>query len=300
MALQTYCSPLRYVNGGFGIADTGTTLSLRNVLVRATAMVDTFTNGSLLPEKNDFRGGVITGEQHLFQIPIPLLDEPGARRIFLNHRPIRTVSQVVIKYTNTYQIVIDSSQLFVSNQGFVEIVALNPAIIGFPPVGWLVGPFEPFSITSYEYGHRFAADSDVLEAVSPSLFMASHGSWLVGGGVTVTVDGVVVSPSDYVINTDDGTVSFDSAATPTPDQVVQASYTYVLPSAIESATAVIATDMLGKARLAQRGLLGLSSLKVAEVSMSVMSPAQMTTRNGVSIPNDAATLLGPFVQGSIG
>src|SRR6267378_1223623 len=42
MATQTYCSPLRYRNGGYGISLTDTSpLVLRNKLVQASAAVDT-------------------------------------------------------------------------------------------------------------------------------------------------------------------------------------------------------------------------------------------------------------------
>ena len=296
--LQTYCSPLRYINGGYGIADTGTTLSLRNKLVAASSLVDAFCNGSLLPDKHDFRGGTVTDEQHIWQPPTALLNEPGARRVFLSHRPIRTLTAFSIAYTNSYSITLQPSNLMVNRTaGFVEIVASQPTIIGYPPLGFWFGLYEPFTLSSYTYGWTFNSPGDLLEAISPTVFMASHGSWLAGGDVTVEIDSVVIDPSDYTLNLADGTVTFTTA--PAPNTEVSASYTYTLPTAIEQATAVIATDALGQARLAQRGMLGLQSLKVAEVAITQMSPSQMTSRNGVTIPIAAAALLGGFVIGSV-
>ncbi len=300
MPIQMYCSPLRYVHGGYGITDTGTALSLRNKLVQASAAVDTFCNGTLLPDKHDFRGGTVTDEQHIWKPPTPLLNEPGARRIFLNHRPIRTLTAFSINYTNTYSITLQPSDLMVNTpSGFVEIVASQPTVIGYPPLGFWFGLYEPFVLASYTYGWQFVAGSDVLEAVSPSVFMASHGSWLEDGAVSVAIDNVEVDPADYTVNTDDGTVTFADGEEPTPDQVATVSYAYTLPSAIETATAIIATGLMGEARMAQRGMLGLQSIRVAEVAITALQPSQMVTKNGVSIPAQAAALLGGYVMGSV-
>lgn len=297
--LQPYLSPLRYRYGGYGIdVDDGTTnVALRNKLMQASAKIDTWCSTSLVPQKHDFRGGSITGEIQLFPYPPALLNEPGNRRIFLNHRPIRTVSAVSIEYTPQYSISLDSDQLFVSQQGFIEIVSINPTIIGFPPLGYIVGPYEPFASVDYTYGWRDQVTDDVLEAITPMQFMASHGSWLEGGDVTVEIDGVEVDPGDYSYNISDGTVTFVTA--PTPGQVATVSYVSTLPAGIESAVGIVATDLFGASRLASRGMLGLSSLKVAEVSLSVMSPSQMVTKNGVSISADAASFLGAFATGTI-
>jgi len=300
MALQSYVSPLRYIHGGFGIADTGTKLSLRNKLVAASAVVDTFCNAGLQPQKHDFRGGTITNEQHIWQPPSPLLNEPGARRVFLSHRPIRTLTAFSIQYTNSYSITLQPSDLMVnSTSGFVEIVASQPTIIGYPPLGFWFGLYEPFTLTSYTYGWQFTSTEDVLEAVSPNLYMASHGSWLEGGDVTVTVAGVEIDPSDYTVNTDDGTITFTDAAEPVPDDLATVSYTYTLPSAIETATSIIATDMLGQSRIAQRGMIGLQSVRVAEVAITQMNPGGYVTKNGVTIPGPAASLLTGFAIGSV-
>jgi hypothetical protein len=300
MALQTYCSPLRYAHGGYGVADTGTKLSLRNKLVAASAVVDTFCNAGLQPQKHDFRGGTITNEQHVWKPPTALLNEPGARRVFLSHRPIRTLTAFSIQYTNSYQITLQPSDLMVnSTAGFVEIVASQPTIIGYPPLGFWFGLYEPFSLTSYTYGWQFEVADDPLEAVSPNVYMASHGSWLDGGDVTVEVAGVEIDPADFTYNTDDGTVTFTDAAEPEPDDVATVSYTYTLPSPFETATAIIATDMLGQARLAQRGMIGLQSIRVAEVAITQMNPGQMVTKNGVTIPAAAASLLSGFAIGSV-
>jgi hypothetical protein len=83
--------------------------------------------------------------------------------------------------------------------------------------------------------------------------------------------------------------------------VATVSYTYTLPTAIETATAIVATDMLAQARLAQRGMIGLSSIRVANVAITALAPSQNSyvTRNGVTIPLTAASLLTGYTMGSI-
>ena len=96
------------------------------------------------------------------------------------------------------------------------------------------------------------------------------------------------------------TVTFDPSVQPTADTVVSADYTYILDDAFEQATGIITTDILSKSQMAQRGMIGLQSLRVAEVALTQMSPSQMATKNNVTIPQEAANYLDGFVFGSIG
>lgn len=298
---QAYCSPARFRLGGFGIDTSGfTNAQLRQKLVQASGLVDIWTNRTLVPERADLRGGAISGEQHTWYPPDALSDRPGSRRVYLNAGPVRNVTGFSIQYTTTYEITLPPDNLYVNAQaGYIEIIASQPTIIGFPPLGYWFGLSQPVSRTDYTYGWQFAVTDDPCEAESPTLYVASHGNWLPGGTPTITVAGVVIDPTDYTLNLDDGSIAFASTAQPDPDQEVLASYVYVLPDAVATATGVIATAAMAESRIAARGLLGLQSLRVAEVALTVMSPSQRTVqRNGVSIPEAAASLLLPFALGS--
>ena len=88
-----YLTSNRFALGGFGIDTSGTSkVAMTATLRRATSMVNTFCNGSLLHGGFDFRGGTITNEEHIFPIPNPLVAFPGSRRVFVRNKPLKTVS----------------------------------------------------------------------------------------------------------------------------------------------------------------------------------------------------------------
>lgn len=303
MAGQSYLSPKRFALGGFGIDTSGfTAAQLRQKLVQATAVVDTWANRVMEPQRADMRGGTITGEQHTWHPPDMLLDRPGDRRVYPNAGPIRSVTGFAIQYTTTYEITLPPDNLYINQQaGYVEIIASQPTIIGFPPIGYWFGLSEPVCTIDYTYGWLFAVADDPCEADSPLLYYASHGNWLPAGDVTISVGGVEIDPGDYTLNRDDGSVLFDSAAEPTPGQEVLASYTYTLPEAVSTASGIIATASIGQSRIAARGMIGLQSLRVAEVAITQMGPSNGgVTRNGVTIPQSAAALLAPYAMGTVG
>lgn len=298
MAQQAYLSTNRYLSGGYGIDTTGyTRASLRNILVRATTSVNRYCGAPSQPQAFDFRGGVVTGEQHQWPYVDRLLMAAGSRRVYLNQRPVQTVTQFVLRMAKNYTYTIDPATSLVVNsiEGYAEVVALAPNIIGYFPIGWNFGLWNPIAEVDYTYGWTFDVVGDECEAETTKLFTASHGNWSATAPI-VYIDNVVVAPGDYNINTDDGSVLFDTA--PTPGTTVTVDYTYTLPDAISQATGIIATALIAESRVAQRGMIGLQSLRVAEVAITALQPGQMTSRNGVTIPASAASLLGGFTIGS--
>lgn len=302
MAAGPYLTANRFAISGFGIDTSNLTrLQLTQTLRRATSAVNAWCNGSQVPSPFDFRGGSVTDEQHLWPKQDPLTPTPGMRRVFVYQRPLRTVTAFALDYTNNYRITLDpATNLYVNaTEGWCEIIASQPTIIGYPPLGWLFGPYQPTVKISYTYGYRQDATDDVLEADSPTLYYGSVGQWD-PDSVSVEIDGVVIDPANYTIRAADGAILFDSA--PAPRTEVTASYTSLMPDQIAQATGLIATDMLGQARIAARGMIGLQSLKVAEVAITQMSTGggRYSTRNGISIPDAAAQILAPFALGSTG
>ena len=302
MANQSYLSVNRFLDGGYGIdTSTFTRSQLRNILVRATANVNRFCSVPSIPQAFDFRGGSVTGEKHQWPYVPPLLITSGSRRVFLNQKPLKDVSSFVLRLAKDYTVSLDPVRNIVVNQmeGYVEVVALTPVITGYFPVGWNFGLWNPLAEVDYTYGWSFEVIGDECEAISPDLYTASHGNWS-ADAPTVYVDGVEIDPTDYSVNTDDGSILFASTVEPTVQSVVTCDYTYLCPDAVSEATGIIATDLIGKARIAARGMIGLSSIRVAEVAITQMMPNRYETRNSVSIPLEAATLLNAFTMGSAG
>jgi hypothetical protein len=217
--------------------------------------------------------------------------------VFPHQLPLRTVTAFSLQFTNTYSLTLNAAtDVYVNaTEGWCEIVASQPTIIGYPPIGYWYGLYQPVATIDYTYGYRSAIVDDVLEAASPLLYYATYGQWD-KTGVSVALDGVVQSTSTYTVNAADGSVKFTTP--PAPGVEVTASYTALLPPAVEQATAIIATDLIGKARNTQR-MPGLSSMKVAEITLTRLTGdrGRYVTKNGVSIPEDAAVLLGSVNRG---
>lgn len=303
MATGPYLTPNRFRIGGYGI-DTSflTNAQVRSNLVRATTMVNAWCNAAQVPVPFDFRGGTVTDELHKFPIPDPLVAYPGSRRVFPYQRPLRTVTSFAIVFTNEYEIVltinVNHSDIFVNTtESWCEIVASQPTIIGYPPIGYWYGLYQPQAKISYTYGYRAAITGDACEADSPTVFYATYGQWDALADVEVQIDGVTANPATYSVNAAEGSVTFSTA--PAPGTEVTASYTATLPDAIAQATGIVATDLMAKARNDAR-MPGLSSMKVAEITITrnTGDRGRYVTRNGISIPEDAAALLGAYALGS--
>lgn len=302
MVSGPYLTPNRFALGGYGIdISTMSKSALAQTLQRATTQVNTWCNGVQVPVPFDFRGGAVADELHTWGVADPLVAIPGWRRIYVYQKPLRTVTAFSIQFTNTYSITLTTDQLFVNtSESWAEIIATQPTIIGYPPLGYWFGLDKPQAQISYTYGYRQPITDDILEAFTPTLYYASQGQWLAGGDVTVQIDGVTQDPGDYTVKERDGAILFATA--PAPNTEVTASYTATMPDAIAQATGLIAVDLLGKSRFAARGLIGLQSLKVAEVAITAATgkqPGDYVTKNGIVIPSSAAVYLAPYALGSV-
>jgi hypothetical protein len=296
-----YLTPKRFALGGYGI-DTSflTAPAMRASLIRATTMVNHWCNAPQIPQPFDFRGGTVTSEQHIFPIPSPLVAYPGSRRVFVFQRPLISVSRFDIQFTTNYKISLNvGTDIYInSTEGWAEIVASQPTIIGYPPIGYWYGLYQPLAVLDYTYGYRNVITDDECDAASPMLYYATYGQWDPTVAPVVKIDGVVKTlTTDYTYNAADGSVTFTTA--PAPNTTVTVTYTATLPDAIAQATGIVATDLIGKSRNTQR-MPGLSSMKVAEITLTrqMGDRGRYVTQNGISIPEDAAVLLGQFAGGS--
>lgn len=302
MTSQSYLSPARFLNGGYGfptLASTGmNAASLAATLQRASTTVNRWCNAPSQPNLYDFRGGAVSEEQHQWPFYPALLTSVGSKRVYLNQKPLKEVTGFVIQIAKNYTVTLNPATDIIVNhmEGYIEVVAISPVIAGYFPIGWNFGLYTPIVKVSYTYGWDFPVTGDTAVATdSPTLYLASHNNWDPLEPVAVYQDDVPLT-SGWTANYDDGSITF--AAPPT--EPVTVDYVYLSPDAIPQATGIVATDLIGKSRIAARGMIGLQSLRVAEVALSQFSPAQMVTRNGVSIPVDAANLLSGYVMGTLG
>ena len=297
MASPLVLSPRRYLRSGFGQAlpDNFTLSTLRTALARAQSQVSRYCNVPKTPQAFNWRGGTMTDERHQWKLQNPLAYNSGVKRVYTNVSPIKSVSAFSIDLGKTYHIDFDpATNIYINSiESYVELIAVSPVVVGFWPLAAALGLYNPVARITYDYGWTFDVAGDVLEAESPTVFSAAYGNWDTSPPAVIYLDGVEQG-SGYSVNFDDGQVTFATA--PAPGVEVTADYVYTVPDEIVQAVGIVATDQLAKARLAQRGLVGLSSLKIAEISMTTMIP--QVTKNGVTIPLEAANLLDGYAMGT--
>lgn len=236
-----------------------------------------------IPVRHDFRGGVISTaspEQHEWRYPGAYQASAviGQRRAYPYHQPIISIEQFRIYVTNTQYVEISPNDLFIQNtERYVEVVSLAITSSGLFNALIIpnVGLATPTLQMAYTYGRRLRVlDEPISAAEGNTLYRAENQWWFVDtdNPVNVYVNGVLKTPTtDYTYNASEGTVLFVSppGAEDEPGEVsVTLDYTYRLPWEIREATSLIARYELGEARLSAKGMLGLESIKIAELSLS--------------------------------
>jgi hypothetical protein len=253
-----------------------------------------------MPQRHDFGGGTITREQHAWRMGTDYYT--GTRRIYLWHKPIKSVTSLAIRVTNTMSVTLSAADLFINNsEGYVEVTSLAAVSFGVYPIGVVpnLGLYVPVAETSYDYGWTFAETDEPLDAFDASAYMSSHMRWVADPVPEIKKNGTVLETHDYTIDYTEGTVVM--ADTPTANDKYTASYTYSLPSAVQEATGIIATSQLGERSLANKGLTGLSSLKIAEVAFSrPINRVGAGDNMSLVIPESAQALLAPYRFHSVG
>jgi len=272
-----YVTPERFRTMGMGVdLDEVDDVSLRTTLAAASARVNVLCAAPGRPVPHDFRGGTITNERHR----VRLADSPFGevqRKFYLWHRPIISVSSVKFDVTNQQYIDFPDDDVYVT-ESWIEIVSL--AMTGNGLFGAAIVPVIGLeNVTgrfSYTYGRTIPIFWDELEATDARTYRAQN-QWWTSDDVTVEVDGVEVT-TGFTINRDEGTIVFD--AQQDPDSRITASYTTKLPFDIAYATALLAADAFADRETRARGMAGLRSLKVGEITMEKDS-ARRGERMGV-------------------
>jgi hypothetical protein len=270
-------------------------LRLRSVIDQASQLVNTYCAVPASPNRHDFRGGTIVGEQHRWPLPTMNFTDQTSRRVYPYHQPLRTITSFAVKFTNTYQVAIDPANLYVdSGAGWAEVVSIAAIVSGVYPVGINFGLYTPIAEVSYTYGWQYPTTGEVLSPTDSSkVFQAQNQFWLVGSTPAVYLNGALQS-SGYTADFTEGTVTFATA--PTASQTVTLDYTYRLPSAIAVATGLLTARLLSESDLVAAGLGSLNSLRVEEVELRRSYRGGSQTASPIaSIDPIAAAYLDSFV-----
>jgi len=265
----------RYLTAqGFRALGLGVDLSsaLDTTLERHIATASALVNAACAaPPGHDFRGGTVTGEQHVWDLGNKY--RPASNRVYPYHHPISSVAQLTVEITNTPTITLDADKLYVEPiQGYVEPIGLVVSIIGVIPLSEvpLVGLKQPVAKIDYSYGWNFTATDEVLTTQSGSALRGANQFWFTDEDVILKKNGVIESVGSYTVNYEEGHItpnSFDTTATYT------ATYHYPLPDAIPRATAIIMSDLIGYTNINASGLSGLSGIRVEEIELRQSSRA---------------------------
>jgi len=292
-----YLTPSRYRAAGFGVDVSDIEdAELRSILARASALTDVYCAIPTIPQRYSFSGGSVTGEQHPWVLGTEVTWT--TRRVFPVQGPINTITSFVVKFTNTYQVSIAPSDLYINkSQGWAEVVSLAAVVTGMYPVGINFGLYTPVAEIDYTYGWQFVATADRLYPVDGNTYQGTRGFWASSPDPAVYVDGALQT-TGFTIDLEEGEVTFTSSQSATAK--ITADYTYTLPDAIAEATGIIATAALGERALSAAGMTGLSSLKVAEVALARTNRGAFGLEHQANVPPAAANLLDPYAFRSVG
>ena len=301
--MPNYLTPERYRQMAFGLdVSAYEDVELRSTLTRASALVNTYCAVPMLPKPYDFRGGSIVGEQHPWHTGTVVI--PPTRRIYVWHRPIKAVTEISIHVTSLMHINIGGTDIYINNsEGYLEVTALAAVTFGIFPQAVVpnLGLLVPVAEVAYTYGWEFTETDDTLYYADGFTYSSTHLSWDSAVAPSVKRNGTVVATSEYAVDYPNGRVTFTAAQA--ASDAITASYTYTLPEAVQEATGVIATSLLGEAGLAKKGMTGLASVRIDELTL-----ARTMSREGqakgvttpFNIPDAAQQLLDPYRFHSVG
>jgi hypothetical protein len=271
---------------GFGTADLGDE-ALRSHINRASLAVDRFCNVPMVPARYTFRGGTMVDEDHDFSLGDGV-SVPQQRIFWPYAKPIKSVQSLRIYVTNSQYVDFEASELFVRKDS-IEVVSLTMTSVGLFGQYTLpiIGLTTPTARMSYTYGYSFTATEEFVEPTDGRLYRAQNQFWD-DTDVVVKVNGAVVT-TGFTIDRTEGTVQFTTNQP--ADTVVSVSYGYPLPNEVAQATGITVARYIGDSELIAKGMSGVQSLRVGEISIERPSPRATSNTMSVDLPNEAKQLL---------
>ena len=260
----------------------------------ASGLVNTHCNVEV---EHDFRGGSITGEDHPWKIGNYMW--PGSRTAFPSHFPLLVLSSFKIYVTNTQYLDIPIAQTHYeqhSNKIETLVAASSIGIWSYTAIP-VAGFREPHAKIDYTYGFSFNAVSEQMFPDGGIRWRAQNQWWDSAVTPVISINGTPVAAIDLTFDYDEGTVDIDDDVLTALDLAVaevdhvRATYTHKLPTNVMNATAMVTTSLLGRRAIADKGLLGLSGIKVNEVELRQSRDSQMALDQ---IPGNAQMLLVPY------
>lgn len=291
-----YVTPRRFRAMGLKVDLSNTSdTELRVYLEIASSKAETHCQ---VPEGHSFLGGTVIDETRIWHVGNT--HNPGQRKVWPLHRPIKDVTALQLVVTNSQYVDIDVSSLYIDrtlDQVEVTNIALTSAAVFTTGLAPYIGLQKPRSRISYTYGWDIdEIETHVMYDSQPPGFELNLDNQFISDTLTVTKNGTTLTvTTDYEIDTYEGVLTLVGALARGDKLVV--SYTHPLPSKIASATALIAADIVNWALQMEVGLGGLSGLRINEVEMRASKAAGFSN---VPINPAAEELLNRFVYRGFG
>lgn len=292
-----YITPRRFRTMGLGV-DIGerSDAELGALLEISTDKVDTYCN---VPPQHSFLGGTITDEQRVWHTGNT--HNPGQRRIWPEHRPIKSLGSVAIDVTNGQFIEFDPGNVYIDHRiDSIEITSLQltPASVFVSGLAPYIALQRPRSRVSYTYGWDLVTHERITtpETTMPGQEFDLANQFVTASGVSVTRNGTVLTPgADYELDAYEGVLTLIAPIKRT--DAVYIDYHYPLPGKIARATALIGADVVSWSNQMSAGLGGLSGIKVNEVELRASKSAGFAT---VPVNPAAQEILSGFMYRNFG
>ena len=275
-----YLTPERFKTMGTGVdLSEVEDVALRSAISRAMASVHAYCAVPNVPQMHSFRGGTITSEEHVYAVDE--WERPRPFALWPWHTPVSSVNDLRLIFGvqngNETFLDIEPDNLFISDQGYVEVSSLNLSQLVFADaVMPYIGLHRPSFRIGYDYGTTYVVVDDVCEPVDAKTYQASNQVWT-SAAVEVKVDEVVVT-TGFTLNRFEGWVVFD--VNQDPGALVQVSYTHELHNDIMQAMAILTAREIGIADLRAKGMEGLVSVRVKDVEIRRSVAAKSTGTSG--------------------
>ena len=263
-----YVTPEKFKTMGFGVDLEGIEdFEMASVLDRASSVVDAYCSLTLHPQRGSFLGGSVTSEQHPWRLPEAEMDA-GSRRIYPYNWPIISVTDFRVKVTNTQYVQIAPTELFINNaERYVEVISLAFTGVGlFGAIMPSIGLMKPVAEISYVYGSSDTVTNEYLYSTDGFTYRAANQFWT-NDPVVVRVEGIEQT-TGFVLDRTEGTVIFSSPLDPTETNLVSVDYRTRLRKEVRDGTGMIATYLLWQRNLSGKGMGGLQSLKLGEITIT--------------------------------
>jgi hypothetical protein len=293
--MPSYLTPRRYHSMGQGVDLTGIEdQDLAAQLQIASGLANQYCNVDL---EHDFRGGSVTEEDHDWKLGNYMW--PASGFLWPKHKPLTTLTQLRIYVTNTQYLEIDPARVhYHVAENKLEPLFAEASIGVWAAAQIPIAGFRtPQAHLDYDYGYRFTVIDEQMFSDGAKRWRAQNQFWDSTVEPVVKVNNSVIDTADLTYNYNEGTVDIDDDALTALDisaaevNGVTASYTYKLPTNIANATALITTSLLSSRAITEKGLQGLSGIKVEEVEIRQSRDSQLARDD---IPGLAKQLLTPY------